>query len=99
MSARTFGKRAPKIPTGVRRPVSPVMAPLPAVRASEPQPQALPDELERIAKSIRREPLVDEELEAWTAQRRQKAFKIPWRSIYLMASLSFGFGGMVLPDS
>jgi hypothetical protein len=45
-------------------------------------------------------PPVDEEMRAWTKERQRHLFhRIPWRPLYLMASLSFGIASFVLPDS
>ncbi len=41
---------------------------------------------------------VDSELEDWKKQRR-KNFIIPWRPLYIMASVTFGVASFVLPDS
>jgi len=41
---------------------------------------------------------VDAELEEWKRARR-KNFKIPWRPLYIMASICFGIASFVLPDS
>jgi hypothetical protein len=38
------------------------------------------------------------EIDAWKAERK-KAFRLPWRQLSLVAGLSFGIGGLVLPDS
>lgn len=38
---------------------------------------------------------VDEELLAWKAQR---GLKLPWKQLYLMASVCFGIASFVLPD-
>ena len=38
------------------------------------------------------------ELEEWKRSRK-KGFKIPWSQLSLMASLCFGIGSFVLPDS
>ncbi len=43
-------------------------------------------------------PCPDEELAAWTKARKQ-SFKIPWRQVWLMASLCFGIASFVLPES
>jgi len=40
----------------------------------------------------------DHELQEWKKTRRQN-YKIPWRQLSLMASLCFGIGALVLPDS
>jgi hypothetical protein len=41
---------------------------------------------------------VDEELREWKKARR-KTVKLPWRQIAFMASVCFGVGSFVLPDS
>jgi hypothetical protein len=41
---------------------------------------------------------IDEELREWKNARRKK-IRLPWRQISLMASLCFGIGSFVLPDS
>jgi hypothetical protein len=41
---------------------------------------------------------VDQDVLAWK-EARGSQFKIPWRQIYLMASLCFGIASFVLPDS
>jgi hypothetical protein len=43
-------------------------------------------------------PSVEQELEEWKRSRKQ-AFKMPWHQMSLMASLCFGIGSFVLPDS
>jgi hypothetical protein len=43
-------------------------------------------------------PIPDEELLAWIERRKQN-FQIPWRQLSLMASLCFGIGSFVLPDT
>jgi hypothetical protein len=43
-------------------------------------------------------PSVEQELEEWKRSRKQ-AFKMPWHQLSLMASLCFGIGSFVLPDS
>jgi len=43
-------------------------------------------------------PPVDHELQEWKKTRRQN-YRIPWRQLSLMASLCFGIGALVLPDS
>lgn len=46
------------------------------------------------------EPSPDEELQAWKAERQRARWsRIPWRQLSLMASLCFGIGAFVLPDS
>src|SRR5437762_2965765 len=42
----------------------------------------------------------DDDLRAWKAARRRGlALRLPWSSLYLMASLSFGIASCALPDS
>jgi len=41
---------------------------------------------------------LDDELSEWKKARR-KNYRLPWRQIYLMASICFGIGYFVLPDS
>jgi hypothetical protein len=41
---------------------------------------------------------VDQEVLAWK-EARGSTFAIPWRQLYLMASLCFGVASFVLPDS
>ncbi|MEJ1970657.1 MAG: hypothetical protein WDN03_18825 [Rhizomicrobium sp.] len=43
---------------------------------------------------------VEEELRLWKADRRRAhPFPVPWRQLYLVASVSFGIASLVLPDS
>ena|SRR5581483_5485232 len=58
---------------------------------------SLPAEPVRAAEAVRT-PSVDAELEEWKRARR-KNFKIPWRPLYIMASICFGIASFVLPDS
>lgn len=41
---------------------------------------------------------VDQEVQAWK-EARGSQFKMPWRQVYLTASLCFGIASFVLPDS
>ena len=41
-------------------------------------------------------PSLEQELREWKKSRR---FEIPWRQLSIMASLCFGIGSLVLPDS
>jgi hypothetical protein len=46
------------------------------------------------------QPSVEEDLRAWNEERRRRLpSRVPWSSLYLMASLSFGIASFVLPDS
>jgi hypothetical protein len=86
-----FGRRITPQP----QPAVPVRAEPAALRVVAPavveQPSPFP--VEEPAPSS-----VDQEVQAWKAARGSK-FKIPWRQVYLMASLCFGVASFVLPDS
>lgn len=41
-------------------------------------------------------PSLDQELREW---KKSRSFEIPWRQLSIMASLCFGIGSFVLPDS
>jgi hypothetical protein len=43
-------------------------------------------------------PSIDRDLEDWKHARKRQ-FKVPWHQLSLMASLCFGIGSFVLPDS
>ena len=43
-------------------------------------------------------PSLDDELREWKKSRKS-GFQMPWRQIYLMASLCFGLASLVLPDT
>lgn len=91
-SPRTFGRRVgsqPVVRLLARPPVrvEPVLsAPAPAVTAEEAEVRSLS---------------VEDELEAWKAERRQTAGirHFPLRPFYLVASASFGIASFVLPSS
>src|ERR1700744_4473642 len=79
------------------RRIAPQPAPAPAAKAAEPVaalPVTPPPEPVNISADVS----VDLELQAWK-ETRGSQFKIPWRQIYLMASLCFGIASFVLPDS
>lgn|ERR1700749_899306 len=66
------------------------------VRAGEPVPTPPPtpaNEEPGVADEIS----VDQELQAWKDARGSR-IAIPWRQVYLMASLCFGIASFVLPD-
>ena len=90
---QAFGRRIGALPqtapTSVRvEPVSPSVA---ALFGGAP--------VENAPTVARAEQLsVDQELEEWKRSRK-KGFKIPWSQLSLMASLCFGIGSFVLPDS
>jgi hypothetical protein len=58
------------------------------IEISVAPPSPLPEEPES--------PSLDQELREWKKSRR---FEIPWRQLSIMASLCFGIGSLVLPDS
>jgi hypothetical protein len=97
----SFGRRA--------APQSSLRAPAPAPARSAPAPQAdsifarANAEANAAARAAMLPPLpvdspVDEELAEWKATRK-RAFKLPWRSLSLIASLCFGVASFVLPDN
>jgi hypothetical protein len=47
------------------------------------------------------EPSLEDELAAWKLERRRSLglLLVPWRPLYLIASLSFGIASFALPDS
>jgi hypothetical protein len=86
---RAFGRRAtpqaqPAAPTRTAPSAEPVVAMPP------PSAKEIP--------TASNEVFVDHEVLAWKEARGSK-FTIPWRQIYLMASLCFGVASFVLPDS
>jgi hypothetical protein len=95
---KAFGRRpgvvsAPRHVESARR--EPVFAdPLPAMGAAAamdgPSPELPFPELS-----------LDDELDVWKAERRRDLglLLVPWRPLYLIASLSFGIASFALPDS
>jgi hypothetical protein len=71
------------------------VAPKPLARVAEPVAEPAPAVL---ATNVPQDVSVDHELQAWK-ETRGSQFKIPWRQLYLMASLCFGIASFVLPDS
>jgi len=86
---QTFGRRA-----GAQSTPRPVRA-APQLAAEMPE-QSAPIATPEVAHSPSHETLLDQELIEWKKARR---FQIPWRPLCWMASLSFGIGSLVLPDS
>ena len=41
-------------------------------------------------------PSLEQELQAW---KQARSFKVPWRQLYLMASICFGLASFLLPAS
>jgi hypothetical protein len=68
----------------------------PAPRAAVPAPLAARGIPESGTSVVTVQPEPDAELESWKRGRR---WQPPWRQIALMASLCFGIGSLVLPDS
>jgi len=91
---QAFGRRinpqAQTAPAPLRvEPVAPsVAAPFGGAPTQSPVPMAAQAEPQS----------VDQELEEWKRSRKQ-GFKMPWHQLALMASLCFGIGSFVLPDS
>jgi hypothetical protein len=90
---RTFGRRyeSPRLPHPAKN----------SIRAAT---GAIAEEIARLpirwpsSPPTDKTPLLDDELQQWKKARAQN-FKIPWRQMYLMASLCFGIASFVLPDS
>jgi len=96
VAARSFGKRVG--PGQLRAPTTP-----PGVSA--PKLLHVPPRQERTAPPpAPTEPgtpvSIEDELKAWKqSRRRERPFKMPWRQLSLIASLSFGIASFVLPAS
>ncbi|HEY1706883.1 MAG TPA: hypothetical protein VGG10_01360 [Rhizomicrobium sp.] len=96
MQQRAFGRRpgvapSPRGAENMQRRLEPVFAgPLPAAEATDAAEDASPSELS-----------LEEELDAWKMERRHSLglLLVPWRPLYLIASLSFGIASFALPDS
>jgi hypothetical protein len=92
MKQHPFGRRA------THRPIS-VAITTPDVNRSEPFSEGS-DALEHV--SFESDALearsLEDELREWK-QARRKSFRLPWRQISFMASVCFGVGSLVLPDS
>lgn len=82
------------------RRVIPQAAPAAALRpARVAEPAAPPPVIAQPQATVSAEEIsVDQDVAAWKAARGSK-FVMPWRQIYLMASLCFGIASFVLPDS
>ena len=92
MKQHPFGRRA------THRPIS-VAITTPGVNRGEPYPEGA-DPLEQVG--FGPDPIearsLEDELREWK-QARRKNFQLPWRQISFMASVCFGVGSLVLPDS
>jgi hypothetical protein len=88
VNQRSFGRRADRQPPLRQAKNTIEVAASTATLSTAPAPPSL----EMPA------PCPDEELLAWTKARKQ-SFKIPWRQVWLMASLCFGIASFVLPES
>ncbi len=84
MNHQSFGRRPQPQRNQTR--AAPVVSQAPPELAVE-QPFSL--EMDRTAPSL------DQELQAW---KEQRSFKVPWRQLYLMASVCFGIASFVLPS-
>jgi hypothetical protein len=91
MNTRTFGRRnALPRPRDENRDVAEALA-----RAEPAIADQVPHQIASPAA-----PSIDEELRAWKEERRrQNPFRIPWRQLSLVASLSFFIGSFALPAS
>jgi hypothetical protein len=91
MKRHPFGCRA------THRPIPPATG-TQAARHGEPYAEAA-DAFEDVGLGVATEERsLDDELHEWR-QARRKNFRLPWRQISLMASVCFGIGSLVLPDS
>jgi hypothetical protein len=77
--------------------------PQPVMRrvAASVAPVVVPDPVPAGDLTSSQMPSLDDELQAWKAERRRgnRHIKVPLRSFLLMAGLCFGLGSLVLPDS
>jgi hypothetical protein len=93
-SAPSFGRRVTLEPTEQKpRPQAAPAAPLPGLAAALATARAEPI---RLSAADALSPDIDRELEEW---KRTRGTRIPWRQIWLIASLSFAIAWAVLPDS
>lgn len=90
----TFGRRATPQRQSSRaaQPVEPAPPVAPSVAAENPI-----DQFAAVRKDLAIA-LDDPELREWR-QARQQHSRMPWRQLFLMASLCFGIASLVLPDS
>lgn len=91
---QAFGRRInPQVqPAPIATRVEPVAPTVTALFSGPEEERSLPFATQPEA------PSVDQELEAWKRERGSK-FRMPWSQLSLMASLCFGIGSFVLPDS
>jgi len=101
MTAKTFGRRAPAAParqeakTAIAMPAREPAPPSPPIAETTP---AVKPAIVMAAPGA--ELSVDEELRRWNEERRQTLFyRLPWKQFSLFASICFGVGSLVLPDS
>jgi hypothetical protein len=82
MGRPSFGRR------GVSPSITPRIVPASASsRGSVAPVAAIPEPAEKSS--------VDDELDAW---KQQRAFRVPWKQLCLMASICFGVASFVLPE-
>jgi hypothetical protein len=94
VNQRSFGRRGDPQPSfgrsmGTTETVAQA-ARVPSTAPSIERPVRLPEKIEL--------PSLDDELQQWKLERKRN-FEIPWRPLSLMATLCFGIGSFVLPDS
>jgi len=90
MKQQPFGRRT------THQPVSQAIK-TPVVSRNEPYSEGAPEHV-GLAFDTTEEPSLEDELRDWKRARR-KNFQLPWREISFMASVCFGIGSFVLPDS
>ncbi len=89
---RTFGRRASPQPPRVRPPTEAVQPRVKAWSGETPAEQSQPRQESTEYKSV------EDELKEWK-RARGRNLNLPWRQIWLTASLCFGLASFVLPDT
>ena len=95
---RAFGRRIDpeRLTAPATEPAKPAARAAIAQRAEEPSTLHVPPLATDELLSIEGSPSIEDELREW---KRTRHVKIPWSQLSLMASLCFGIGSFVLPDS
>ena len=93
---QTFGRRADVLSQAAQSERSPIRLPdRPWAGIAQTHRPVSPPALAGVAADL---PSVDEELQKWKAERKNK-LPIPWRQLSLIAGLCFGIASFALPDS
>jgi len=96
MKQPSFGRRTP--PPSIPRVISQAVAKPVLRRGGLHTDRADPVGPSKADLELAPDRSVDDELSEWKSARR-KNYRLPWRQVYLMASICFGIGYLVLPDS